>query len=75
MSTKPENIDINIDYEIDYETANFVKWHKKHFSKENLSNDAIPSNNKKTIPRNKTQANKVEIKSDKKNCNDKPSSV
>lgn len=31
----------------------------------NLSNDASPSNNKKTVPNNKTQANKVEIERDK----------
>lgn len=67
MNTKSKNIEVDTNSEIDHDLiTNFVKYYKKHFLKENLANDSTIHNKKNSISKIKIQANKVEIKSDKK---------
>lgn len=74
LNIKTKSNEINIDFESDHEVA--VKFHKsynKYFLNKNLANDSTTYSKKKPTLKNKTQANKIKIKRDKKNSKKKPS--
>lgn len=66
LTTKTESIEIDIGSKIDYELViNYAKLYKKHFLKKNVANNSNGSNKKNFVAKNKTQPNKMKIKSDK----------